>query len=104
VRAAADADDSDMSALSGSPRRGGHAERSVPRIVSESFWTAVALTLGLLAFFLVAGGPTIVTTPVTVAALVLFVLWVAHARSVRRHAVEFHRDERWRNARERRGF
>jgi hypothetical protein len=52
----------------------------------------------------VAGGPTIVTTPVTVAALVLFVLWVAHARSVRRHAVEFHRDERWRNARERRGF
>ena len=93
-----------MSALSGSPPRGGHSERSLPRIVSESFWTAVALTLGLLAFFLVASGPTIVTWPVTVATLVLFVLWIAHARSVRRHAVEFHRDERWRNARERRGF
>lgn len=93
-----------MSALSGSPRRGGHSERSLSRIVSESFWTIIALTLGLLAFFLVASGPTIVTWQVTVIALVLFVLWGLHARSVRRHAVEVHRDERWRHARERRGF
>jgi len=93
-----------MSALSGSPHRGDHSERSVPRIVSESFWTVVALTLGLLAFFLVAAGSAFVTRQVAVAALVLFVLWGLHVWSVRRHAVEVHRDERWRQARERRGF
>lgn len=93
-----------MSALSGSPRRGDHPERSLSRIVSESFWTLVALTLGLLAFFLVASGPAIVTWQVTVIVLVLFALWGVHARSVRRHAAEVHRDERWRHARERRGF
>jgi VIT1/CCC1 family predicted Fe2+/Mn2+ transporter len=93
-----------MSALSGFPHRGGHTERRVSRIVSESFWTAVALTLGLVAFFLVAGGSAAMTAPVIVSALVLFVLWALHARSVRRHAVEVHRDERWRHARERRGF
>jgi hypothetical protein len=52
----------------------------------------------------VASGPTIVTWQVTALALVLFVLWGLHARSVRRHAAEVHRDERWRHARERRGF
>jgi hypothetical protein len=93
-----------MSALSGSPRHGDHAERSLPRIVYESFWTFVVLTIGLLAFFLLAGGPTIVTWPVTIAALVLLAMWGAHARSVRRHAADVHRDERWRHARERRGF
>jgi Flp pilus assembly protein TadB len=104
VTARSEADDAGMSALSGSPHQSGDTERRFPRFVSESFWTAVALILGLLAFFLVASGPTIVTWQVSVIALVLFVLWGLHARSVRRHEREVHRDERWRHARERRGF
>jgi hypothetical protein len=93
-----------MNALSGSPRRDDHSESRLSRIISESFWTGVVLVLGLLVFFLVASGPTIVTWQVTVITLVLFVLWGLHARSVRRHSVEVHCDERWRHARERRGF
>jgi hypothetical protein len=93
-----------MSALSGSPRRGDHPEHSLPRIVSESFWTLVALALGLVAFFAVAGGSAVMTSEVIGFALGLFAMWAIHARSVRRHAVEAHQDERWRRARERRGF
>lgn len=93
-----------MSALSGSPQQSSHRERNLPRFVSESFWTAVALVLALLLFFLVASGPRIVTWPVTLTVLALFALWGFHARSVRRHAEDVHRDERWRHARERRGF
>ena len=104
MTAAPAADHAGMSALSGSPHSSDNTERRLPRFVSESFWTTVALTLGLLAFFLVASGPTIVTWQVTVIALVLFVLWGLHARSVRRHVVDAHSDERWRHARERRGF
>jgi hypothetical protein len=93
-----------MNALSGSPRHSDHSERSLSRIVSESFWTAVALALGLLVFFFVASGPAIVTWQVSMVVLVLFAIWGLHARSVRRHAVDAHYDERWRRARERRGF
>jgi hypothetical protein len=70
----------------------------------ESFWTAVALLLGLLAFFAVAGGSTVVTGPIVVVGLVLLGLWGLHARSVRHHPDAVRADERWRHARERRGF
>ena len=93
-----------MSALPGTPRRTTTEGRSIFRIISESFWTAIALTIGLLAFFLVAGGPSIVTWQVTAIALTLLVLWGLHARSVRRHVDDVHHDERWRHQRERRGF
>jgi Flp pilus assembly protein TadB len=93
-----------MSAVSGNPRHIREVERTLMRAAVESFWTAVALTIGLLAFFLVAGGPSIVTWQVTAAALVLLLLWALHARAVRRHVDDVHRDERWRHARERRGF
>ena len=74
------------------------------RITVESFWTAVALVLGLLAFFAVAGGSTVVTGPTVVVGLALVVLWGLHARSVRHHPGAVRADERWRQARERRGF
>jgi hypothetical protein len=93
-----------MSAVSGNPRHIKDVERTLVRTAIESFWAAVALTIGLLTFFLVAGGPSIVTWQVTTAALVLLVLWALHARSVRRHVDDVHADERWRHARERRGF
>lgn len=64
----------------------------------------VALTLALLVFFLVASGPKIVTWQVAGIGLALFALWALHSRSVRRHELDVHRDERWRHARERRGF
>jgi len=93
-----------MSALSGIPRRTRHVERTLVRAATESFWTIVALGIGLFAFFAVAGGPSVLTVPVVVAGLALLGLWGLHARSVRRHLDEVHRDERWRHARERRGF
>jgi fatty acid desaturase len=93
-----------MSALSGIPRLTRQAPRAVVRTATESFWTIVALGLGLFAFFAVAGGSTVLTLPVVVAGLALLGLWGLHARSVRRHAGEEHQDERWRRARERRGF
>jgi hypothetical protein len=93
-----------MSALSGIPPRARNAERTVLRTVAESFWTAVALALGLLAFFAIAGGSAVLTGPTAVAALALLALWGLHARSIRRHVDEVHGDERWRHARERRGF
>jgi membrane protein required for beta-lactamase induction len=93
-----------MSALSGNPHRIRDAERTLVRTTVESFWAAVALALGLLAFFAMAGGSTVVTGPTVVVGLVLVVLWSLHARSVRHHPEAVHADERWRHARERRGF
>jgi hypothetical protein len=93
-----------MGALSGNPHRIRDAERTFVRITVESFWTAVALILGLLAFFALAGGSTVVTGPTVVIGLVLVVLWGLHARSVRHHPEAVRADERWRHARERRGF
>jgi hypothetical protein len=93
-----------MSALTPIPRHTSDAERRLLRTVAESFWTTVALGIGLVAFFAVAGGSAVLTTPVTVAGLALLVLWGLHAWSVRRHLDDVHHDERWRHARERRGF
>jgi uncharacterized membrane protein len=93
-----------MSALPGPRRRLRHPGQSSVRFVSEAFWTVVALLMGLLAFFVVAGGSTVVTGPILVAGLALLSLWGLHARSVRRHVDDVHSDERWRHARERRGF
>jgi hypothetical protein len=67
-----------MSAVSGNPHRIRDAERTLLRTTVESFWTAVAL--------------------------VLLGLWGLHARSVRHHPDAVRADERWRHARERRGF
>ena len=93
-----------MSAFPEHPHRIRDAERTVVRTAADSFWTAVALVLGLLAFFVVASGPGVITLPVFVTGIALLVLWGLHAGSVRRHATEVHQDERWRHARERRGF
>lgn len=93
-----------MSAVPGHPHRIRDAERTAVRTAADSFWAAVALGLGLLAFFAVAGGPAVVTLPVLLTGTALLVLWALHVGSVRRHAVEEHRDVRWRHARERRGF
>jgi hypothetical protein len=93
-----------MSAVSETHRHIRDVERTLGRTVVESFGTAVALAIGLLAFFLVAGGPSLVTFPVSATALALLALWGLHARTVRRHAEDVRRDERWRHARERRGF
>jgi hypothetical protein len=93
-----------MSALPGTPHRIRDAERTIVRTAVESFWTIIALVLGLLAFFAVAGGSTVVTEPTVVVALVLLVLWGLHVRSVRHHPEAVRADERWRHARERRGF
>jgi fatty acid desaturase len=93
-----------MSAFPGHPHRIRDAERTVVRTVADSFWTAVALVLGLLAFFAVAGGSAVITLPVLLMGVALLVLWGLHVGSVRRHAVEERHDERWRHARERRGF
>jgi uncharacterized membrane protein len=93
-----------MSALTPIPRHVRDAERTLWRTVAESFWTAVALGIGLVAFFAVAGGSTVLTTPVIAAGLVLLSLWALHSWSIRRHVDDVHHDERWRHARERRGF
>ena len=93
-----------MSAVPGHPHRVRDAERTVVRTAVESFWTMIALVLGLLAFFAVAGGSTVVTGPIAVVGLALLALWGLHARSVRHHPESLRADERWRHARERRGF
>ena len=93
-----------MSALPGHPHRIRDAERTVVRTAADSFWTAVALVLGLLAFFSVAGGSAVMTLPVLLTGIALLVLWGLHVGSVHRHAIEERHDERWRHARERRGF
>jgi hypothetical protein len=94
-----------MSAMSGSPRRRArHPGQSSIRFVAESFWTLVALLLGLLAFFVVTGGSAIVTGPIVLVGLSLLALWGLHAWSIRRHFDDVMHDERWRHARERRGF
>ena len=74
------------------------------RTAEESCGTAVALVLGLLAFFAVTGGSAVMTLPVVTTGFALLVLWGLHVGSVHRHAAEERGDERWRRARERRGF
>jgi hypothetical protein len=64
----------------------------------------VALLLGLVAFFVVARGSAVVTGPIVAVGLSLLALWGSHAWSIRRHADEVLHDERWRRARECRGF
>ena len=93
-----------MSAMTPIPRHTRDTDHSMWRTVAESFWAVVALGIGLLLFFLVAGGPSIVTWQVSAVAVLLIVLWALHSRSVRRHIDDVHHDERWRHARERRGF
>jgi fatty acid desaturase len=93
-----------MNAFPGHPHRIRDAERTLVRTAADSFWTAVALVLGLLAFFAVTGGSAVMSLPVVITGLALLVLWGLHAGSVRRHAAQEHGDERWRHARERRGF
>ena len=93
-----------MSAVPGHPHSIRDAERTVVRNVADSFWTAVALVLGLLAFFAVAAGSAVMTQPILLTGIALLVLWAMHAGSVRRHADADRHDKRWRHARERRGF
>jgi hypothetical protein len=93
-----------MSAVPGHPHRIRDAERTLVRIAADSFWTAVALLLGLLALFAVTGGSAVLTPTVLGTGVALLVLWAVHTGSVRRHAAQERRDLRWRHARERRGF
>jgi uncharacterized membrane protein YczE len=93
-----------MSALPPHPHSIRDAERTLVRTLVESLWALVALALGMLAFFALAVGPTVLTRPAAVGTVVLAVLWGLHARSVRHHPEALHSDERWRRARERRGF
>jgi hypothetical protein len=93
-----------MSALTPIPHHMRDAERTVLRTVAESFWTTVALGIGLVAFFAVAGGSAVLTAPVIAAGVALLTLWGLHAWSVRRHLEDVRHDDRWRHARERRGF
>ena len=93
-----------MSALPGSPRRLRHPGESSVRFVAEAFWTLIALLMGLLAFFVVAGGSAVVTGPIVAVGFALLALWAVHAWSVRRHLDDVRSDERGRHARERRGF
>jgi membrane protein implicated in regulation of membrane protease activity len=93
-----------MSALPGSPPRLRHPGHSPVRFVSEAFWTLIALLMGLVAFFVVAGGSALATGPILPVGLTLLALWGLHAWSIRRHVDDVLHDERGRRARERRGF
>ena len=93
-----------MNASPGHPHSIRDAERTAVRTAADSFGAVVALGLGMLAFFAVTGGSAVMTLPVVTTGFALLVLWGLHVGSVRRHAAEEHGDERWRRARERRGF
>jgi hypothetical protein len=72
--------------------------------VSESFWTADAMLIGLLVFFIVVGAmDPLDSLPLAMVLFVLLGLWVAHALSVR-HGGSSPLEPSSRRIRERRGF
>ena len=72
--------------------------------LSESFWTADAMLIGLLVFFIVVGAADPRDSlPLAVILMVLLGLWTIHALSVRRTAHGALAPES-RRIRERRGF
>jgi hypothetical protein len=71
--------------------------------LSESFWTADAMLIGLLVFFIVIGAMNpLDSLPLAVVLLTLLGLWAIHAVSMRRTAGPLEPDSR--RIRERRGF
>jgi hypothetical protein len=78
--------------------------KSLRNGVSESFWTADAMLIGLLTFFIVVGAmDPLDSLPLAVVLLTLLGLWTAHAVSVRRERGVALAPES-RRLRERRGF
>ena len=77
--------------------------RRIWEVMSESFWVLLLCLVALFAFLLAMGAysPGEVAG-LTIAAAVLFLLWVAHAIWQARRAPD--RDPRAVQARERRGF
>ena len=72
--------------------------------LSESFWTADAMLIGLLVFFIVVGAMNpLDSLPLAVVLLTLLGLWVVHAVVARRDAAAPLAAESQR-IRERRGF
>jgi hypothetical protein len=72
--------------------------------LSESFWTADAMLIGLLVFFIVVGAMNpLDSLPLAVVLLTLLGLWVAHAVIVRRDDAAPLTSES-QKIRERRGF
>lgn len=77
--------------------------KSLRNGVSESFWTADAMLIGLLTFFIVVGAMNpLDSLPLAVVLLTLLGLWIAHALSARRGAEPLAPESR--RIRERRGF
>lgn len=73
--------------------------------VSESLWTADAMLIGLLVFFIVVGAMNpLESLPLAVALVALLGLWVVHALSVRRAGTDIPLAPESRRIRERRGF
>ncbi len=71
--------------------------------VSESFWTADAMLIGLLTFFIVVGAmDPLDSLPLMVVLLTLIGLWTMHAIAVRREAAPLSSESR--RIRQRRGF
>jgi uncharacterized membrane protein len=71
--------------------------------VSESFWTADAMLIGLLTFFIVVGAmDPLDSLPLAVVLLTLVGLWLMHAITLRREAGALTTESR--RIRERRGF
>ncbi len=71
--------------------------------LSESFWTADAMLIGLLVFFIVIGAMNpLDSLPLAVVLLTLVGLWLMHAITLRREAGALTTENR--RIRERRGF
>ncbi len=71
--------------------------------VSESFWTADAMLIGLLTFFIVVGAMNpLDSLPLALLLLALLGLWTVHAVSLRRSGGALAPESR--RIRERRGF
>ena len=72
-------------------------------VLSETFWVLALCVIGLFLFFVLLGAlsPTSVAG-LSIAVLVLAILWLAHARWEARHRAG--RDVAATRARERRGF
>ena len=77
--------------------------KSLRNGVSESFWTADAMLIGLLTFFIVVGAMNpLDSLPLAVVLLTLLGLWTMHAVSARRSGGPLEPESR--RIRERRGF
>ena len=71
--------------------------------LSESFWTADAMLIGLLVFFIVVGAMNpLDSLPLAIVLLTLLGLWTIHAVSARHAAGPLEVESR--RIRERRGF